>query len=160
MIYVLQVSPCTENKACFQLEREGIKVYVPKRELMLHRHRTWENCEELLFPGYVFIECEYNSEIHHKVKSFNEIIRFLGSPSPIVGHEESFMRLMFNDGYPISESKAVRHQDGSVTITSGWLKGKESYISGYNVRKKRTYLEINFGDKIHRTSVWTDFTKE
>lgn len=117
MIYVVQTIPAGEEKACFKLERAGISAFVPKRELTIRKGGVWFGTVDILFPGYVFVECDYCPETHYTVKGIPEILRFLGDPTPITGAEEDFMRLMFNGGYPLSASRAIIDDDGSIKIT-------------------------------------------
>lgn len=155
-IYVIQVTPGTETKVRASLEQDDITAYVPRRELIIRRGGGWSNAVSVLFPSYVFLECDYSPEIHHIVKSEAFVLKWLGKPTPIELHEEPFMRLMINDGEDIAPSKAVITDTG-ITITDGWLAGKEQYISGFNVRKKRALLSVPLGGKLHRTSVGAEF---
>ena len=159
MIYVIQVTPASEAKVRAKLEREGISAYVPRRELIIRKSGGWSKVTDILFPSYVFTDCDYCPEVHYIVKSIPDVLKWLGKPTPITGAEEQFMRLMFNGGVPIPESKASVDINRNVTITEGWLLDNSEYIKGYNIRKKRTLLEIYFGGKIHKTSVGTEFTK-
>lgn len=159
MIYVVQAAPASEMLARAKLEREGIAAYVPRRELIIRKSGGWSKIIDVLFPCYVFLDCDYCAEMHHVVKAVPEVLDWLGKPTPVIGEEESFMRLMFNGGVPIPESTAAVDCDRNVTVTGGWLLENAKYIKGYNIRKKRALLEIRFGGKLHRTSVSVEFTK-
>lgn len=158
MIYVLQVKPGADLAVGAALERENIMAYAPRREMTLRKSGGWSKEISLMLPGYVFVDCDYSAEIFHRVKPIDGVLKWLGKPSPIIGYEEKFMRLLFNDGRPIPESTAEVDIGRNVTITGGWLAGKQEYIQMFNIRKKRAYLEIRFADKLHRTSVSVDFT--
>ena len=159
MIYVVQTIPAGEDKACFKAQRAGISAWVPKRELTLRKGGEWIRAVDILFPGYVFIDCDYCPKVHYAVTAIPEVLRFLGEPTPITGAEEDFMRVMFNGGYPLSESKVFINSDGTIRITEGWLKGREDYIKDICIRRRRAYIEIAFGGRTHRTSVGAEFTK-
>ena len=159
MIYVVQATPMNELKVRAALEREGIKAYVPRRELIIRKSGGWTKVIPVMLPSYIFLDCDYCPEIHHIVKSVDGVINWLGKPTPITGDEADFMWLIINGGVPIPESTAVVDNDGIVTVTGGWLLGNEHYICGYNIRKKRALLEIRFGGRQHRTSVGVEFTK-
>lgn len=158
MIYVLQVKPGTDLAVRAALEREDITAYAPRREMTVRKNGGWSREISLILPGYVFVECDYSAEMFHKVKPIDGVLKWLGKPTPITGYEEKFMRLIFNEGRPISESTADIDINRNVNITGGWLFDKQEYIMGYNVRKRRALLEIRFGGKLHRTSVSVDFT--
>lgn len=159
MIYVLQVKPSCDMAVRAGLVREGLAAYVPRRELIIRKSGGWSKEISLLFPGYVFIECDFTPEIFYTVKSVGDVVRWLGKPTPIKYSEENFLRLMINGGVPIPESTADVDSGGNVKITGGWLLDKQEHIKGYNIRKKRALLEIYFGGRIHRTSVGVEFTK-
>lgn len=158
-IYVVQVAAAEEIKVRARLARNGIAAYVPARELIVRRSGGWTKETKLLFPSYVFIECDYSPEIHHIVKSTDGVLKWLGRPTPITGEEEQFMRLMFNGGLPIPESTATVDSSRQVTVTGGWLLENTKYIKGYNIRKKKALLDIYFSGRTHHTSVSVEFTK-
>lgn len=159
MIYVLQAKPSREMAVRAELVRKELAAYVPRRELIIRKSGGWSKEVGLLFTGYVFIECDFTPEIFYTVKSAGDVIRWLGKPTPVKKSEENFLRLMINGGVPIPESTADVDGSGNVKITGGWLLDKQEYIKGYNIRKKRAYLEIRFGGQNHRTSVGVEFTK-
>lgn len=159
MIYVIQVESGNEPAVRDKLTAKGLCAYVPMRELLLRRNAEWTKAVNVMFPSYVFLECEYSYELHHRVKGIDGVIRFLGAPSPIGGDEEGFMRMMFNDGKIIPVSSAFVHADGSVTITGGWLLGKEQYVQHWNIRQRKALAVIRFGGKTHRVNFGVDFTK-
>jgi len=158
MIYVIQTESGKETDICRQLNEKGSRAYVPRRELILRRNAGWTKVINILFPSYVFIDCDYSPELHHAVKSIDGVIRFLGAPSPIGGNEEEFMRLLFNSGEPVPMSTAEIGRDGSVEVTSGFLVGRSHYIKYWNVRQRKALAEIRFGGKAHRVNFGVEYT--
>ena len=159
MIYVIQAESGKEANICTKLARDNISAYAPARSLIIHKSAGWTKIINLLFPGYVFIDCDYSTELHRQVKRTDGVIRFLGQPTPISASEEEFMRLMINDGQVIPESTAEVDSDGKVTFTDGWLKGKEQYITYYNIRQKKASVEIYFGGRKHKANLGVDYVK-
>jgi transcription antitermination factor NusG len=160
MIYVIQTESGKELQIRQELLCENISAYVPMRELILRKNAGWTKVINLLFPSYVFLDCEYSPELHHKVKSIDGVIRFLGTPSPLRAHEEEFMRLLFNDGQIIPGSTAEVDSGRNVTVRGGGLLGKEQYVTYYNIRQKKAAAEIYFGGKKHRINVGVDYIKK
>ena len=160
MIYVLQTESGMEMNIRSKLLRENISAYVPRRELILRKNAGWTKVVNLLFPGYVFLECDYTPELYHRIKPIDGVVRFLGAPSPIRAAEEEFMRLLFNGGEVIPQSEAEVNSGGKVTVTGGWLVGKEQYITKYNVRQKKASAEITFGGIKHRINFGVEFTRK
>ena len=158
MIYVIQTESGKEIDIKNRLNDIGIRSYVPMREIIIRRNAGWTKNINILFPSYVFLECRYTPELHHEVKKIGGVIRFLGSPSPIGSGEEEFMRMMFNDGNIIPESRAEIDRDGNIRITGGFLIGRTQYIKYWNVRQRKALAEIRFGGKVHRVNFGVDYT--
>lgn len=160
MIYVIQVESGKEMNVCAKLARENISAYAPSRSLIIRKSAGWTKIINLLFPGYVFLDEEYSTDLHRKIKKTDGVIRFLGAPTPIRASEEEFMRMMINGGQTISESKAEIDSDGNITITDGWLKGKEKYITYYNIRQKKASVEISFGGQRHKANLGVEYIRK
>ena len=159
MIYVIQVESGKETDICRQLNQKGFRAYVPQRELIIRRNAGWTKIVNILFPSYVFIECRYSPKVHHEVKNIDGVIRFLGTPSPIGGDEEEFMRMMFNGGKTIPVSSAEIGSGGSVKVTSGFLVGRSHFIKYWNVRQRKALAVIRFGGKVHRVNFGVEYTR-
>lgn len=130
-----------------------------KKKIYIRKNGIGSIRETLLFPGYVFIDTDYSDALYYKVKSVHGILRFLGDPTPVSLDDENFLRLLFNNGEIIPESFAQITSDGKILIKSGFLKGKEKYISSINARQHRAYVTVNFGGKQHRTSLYVEYTR-
>lgn len=159
MIYVIQTVPEAEMSVRANLEGKGIAAYVPRRSLIIRKSAGWTKIINILFPCYVFLECDYSAELHHRVKAVDNVIRFLGDPTPIKAADEDFMRLLFNGGEIIPESTAHVDADRKVTVTGGWLLGKEQYVTYYNIRQQKAALEISFGGRKRRANVGVIYSK-
>ena len=159
MIYVIQTESGKEMDIRRELIKNDIRAFVPMRELLIHRNAGWSKAVNIMFPSYVFIECEYSAELHHKVKSIDGVIRFLGEPSPIGGSEEEFMRMMFNGGKVIPVSSAEIGTNGSIKILSGFLAGRSHYIKYWNIRQRKALAVIRFGGKNHRVNFGVDYIR-
>ncbi len=159
MIYVIQTETGKETHICAVLKREKISAYVPRRSLIIHKRAGWTKIINVMFPGYVFLDIDYLPELYHTVKNIEGVIRFLGEPSPIFQEEEAFMRLLFNGGEMISVSSATVDKDGNITVTDGWLKGKEKYVTYWNIRQKKASVTVTFGGKRRRANVGVTYTK-
>ncbi|MBQ8569345.1 MAG: hypothetical protein IJ446_09020 [Oscillospiraceae bacterium] len=160
MIYVIQTETGKENNICANLIRSGISAYVPRRELIVRKNAGWTKVINLLFPGYVFVDVtEVDSFTYYTVKSTSGVIRFLGEPTPIAADEEPFMRIIINNGAVIPESTAVVSGD-KITVTGGWLKGKEQYVRYWNVRQKKAGMQIILDNKPHKFNVGVEYSVE
>lgn len=161
MIYVIQTETGAEMHIRAKLLRDNITAYVPRRCLIIHKSAGWTKIINVMFPGYVFLDIDYSAEAYHRIKPVDGVIRFLGKPSPVpIGKsEEEFMRLLFNGGEIIPESKAAVDMNRNVTVTEGWLCGKEKYVTYWNIRQRKAAVTVCFGGKRHRANVGVEYTR-
>lgn len=142
MIYVLQVKPQKEHYVHHELNKHSeLKVFIPT-EVRLERHKgVWVEKEVLLFPSYVFIECDFNSQIYYKIKSVSGVSKLLGygSPAPLSIIETERITWLFNNGKAITPSTGYI-DNNRLYITSGVLKGKEHLITKVSKRQKRVII--------------------
>ncbi len=153
MIYVIQVSPARELKVCAELKRLGFNAYVPRRELLIHKSGLWTKVINVLFPGYVFIEMEYTPENHIKVRHTDNVLRFLGAPSPLPTAEAKLMEWLFNGGNVIEQSTALINENGDCIGYEGFLHGYEDRVTYFNKRQKKASVEVKFGGRIHKANL-------
>ena len=82
--YVLQVNTGCEDDVEKAIKRDvsevGVRVF--KREMMERKKNAWpdkwQKVLKLLYPGYVFIYCELNTDIYYSIKNIPKVIKILG----------------------------------------------------------------------------------
>lgn len=153
MIYVLQVQTGKELTVCHRLKNKNIDAFSPRRELIIHKNGLWTKVINTLFKGYVFIICDYSAKLHHAVVTDDDVIKFLGSPTPLPKHEETFMNMLINNGKIIEQSIALVDENGLVSGYEGFLKDKEDMIVYVNKRQLKVAVEVRFGGKAHRANL-------
>ncbi len=151
MIYVLQVQTGKELAVRSQLMREGIAADVPRERILIRKGGLWSKMIKLLFPGYVFVEIEYSAEMFHKINPVPGVIRFLGNPTPLPGHEAEMIKWLSNGG-KIIEPSDISTENGMI-VCKGFLAGYEDRIKYFNLRQKKARIEVRFGGKIHRANL-------
>lgn len=151
MTYVLQVQTGKELAVRSQLMREGIAADVPRERILIRKGGLWSKMIKLLFPGYVFVEIDYSAEMFHKINPVSGVIRFLGNPTPLPGHEAEMIKWLSNGG-EIIEPSAFSTEDGRI-VCKGFLAGYEDRIKYFNLRQKKAAVEVKFGGKTHRANL-------
>ncbi len=151
MTYVLQVQTGKELAVRSQLMRKGIAADVPRERILIRKGGLWSKMIKLLFPGYVFVEINYSAEIFHKINPVSGVIRFLGNPTPLPGHEAEMIKWLSNGG-EIIEPSAVSNEDGRI-VCKGFLAGYEDRIKYFNLRQKKAAVEVRFGGRKHRANL-------
>lgn len=153
MIYVIQVSPARELKVCAELKRLGFNAYVPRRELLIHKSGLWTKVINILFPSYVFIKMEYSTENHIRIRHIDNVLKFLGSPSPLSSAEAEVMEWLFNNGKIIEESAVLIDNNGNCIGFEGFLEGYDDRVTYFNRRQKKATVEVKFGGKTHKANL-------
>ncbi len=160
MIYVLQVLTGKELSVRAELLRRGITAEVPREKILIRRDGLWSKKIKLLFPGYVFTEIDFTSEIFHKIKPVPGIIKFLGQPTPLSDREAEMIRWLSNGGEIIEPSIINFDANENITGYEGFLNGRESEIKYLNLRQKKARIEVRFGGKVHKANISVETRSE
>ena len=147
MWYVLQVNGGQERSVQTQLQRLDLVALVPKENRLIRSGGSWKHKEYTLFPGYVFVNLEYNAENYYRVKSIPGVIRFLGasglSPSRLTHLEAEWIKTLSGiDGQPLDPTRVRELPDGSIQIAGGVLSNFVTRIIHYDKRARRVKVEI------------------
>ena len=153
MIYVVFVQPSKEMKVRAELERKGFEAYVPRRELLIHKSGLWTKIINIIFPGYVFVDMEYSPRNHIAITHTDNVLRILGTPSPLLEDEASVMKWLFNGGNIIEESTALIDSNGNCVGFEGFLKGYDNRVTYFNRRQKKATVEVKFGGRTHKANL-------
>lgn len=156
MIYVLQVQTGKELTVRSLLEQQNISASVPRERLLIRKNGLWSKMIKLLFPGYVFVDIEYNAGMFYKINSVPGVIRFLGLPTPLPKQEEKIIRWLSNGGEVIEQSYAVMDEDGRIVRYEGFLENNEDKIRRLNLRQKKASVAVEFDGVVHKVNIGVD----
>lgn len=124
-MYVLQVITGREQEICGRLNRSGIPAYCPSAMRQLRRGGRWHAQEYLLYPAYIFVQCESVVDVYYAIRREDGVLYWLGAtrgtPEALSKDEEANILWLAGDG-PLPVSRVVRHEDGALDFTSGPLK--------------------------------------
>lgn len=157
MIYVLQVQTGKETTVRRLLEQQGVVAYVPRERIEIRKGGLWSKMIKLLFPGYVFVDIDFDAEMFHKINPVSGVIRFLGLPTPLPQREADMILWLSNGGEIIEPSPLT--VDGDKITCGGFLTGHEDDIKRLNVRQKKASVEVRFGSKVHRANIGVEIKK-
>lgn len=147
MWYVLQVETGQERSVRQALDGLGIIARVPVEDRPIRKGGEWTKKEYTLFPGYVFLNLEYNAENYYRVRAVPHVLRFLGtsglSPSPLTYLEAEWIKALSGDGTPLEPTLVRRQPDGTLKIVSGVLGNFPSRSIEYNRRTRRAKVELS-----------------
>lgn len=150
-MYVLQVKYRRENKVKNSLERMGFSAFCPTEEIIIRSKGKWKSQIKLIFPQYIFVECEMTSENYRKIKAIQGVARFLGieKPEPLPEDEKEHIMILNNNGEIVRTSEIEVAKNGTKKVVSGMLKNYEDKISFINLRQQRAGIELELYGKKH-----------
>lgn len=129
--YVLHVRSKHEFIANAELQKKGIRTFLPT----VKKWRQWKDRRKLvefpLFPGYLFVNIALNSTDHLKVLKTRGAVRFLsegpGSPAPVSPEEVSSLKLLVESGEELDIYPHLR-EGTKVRVTRGLFRGAEGVL--------------------------------
>lgn len=157
MIYVLQVQAGKEITVCKLLKQQDVTAYVPRERIEIRKGGLWSKMIKLLFPGYVFVDIDFDAEMFHRINPVSGVIRFLGLPTPLPQREADLILWLSNGGEIIEPSPLT--VDGDNIICEGFLAGYEDNIKRLNTRQKKATVEVRFDGKVHKTNISVEIKK-
>lgn len=150
-MYVLQVQTGKERNIAEKLRKSGISVYCPVMEIPERRQGKLCGIARLVFPQYIFVECNLTDKNYRKIKRIPEVMKFLGadSPEPLRPHEKEYIKILNNDGKIIEPSEIHVNENGEKSVVSGILKRYQDKIVKIDLRSHRAGIELDLCGKKH-----------
>lgn len=146
MWYVLSVKTGREASLLDVLRPLGFPAIVPQERRMVRKGGGWTTKDYTMFPGYVFINLEYNAENYYSVRGLPGVLGFLGTgqaPSPLTYLEAEWIKsLRGADDAPIEPTKVRLLADGNVEILSGVLQNFTGRPIRFDKHGRRATVEI------------------
>lgn len=144
-MYVLFVRGGYEESAAEAIRKLGYKAMCPIRKLHIRKGGKWCISEDILFPQYVFIECELTDEVYYELKRITGYIRLLGvgEPQKLTESEAAYIRLLYNNGEPIEASTVYVSSTGEKMILSGVLRNCIHSIISLDLRQRRARIAVD-----------------
>lgn len=121
-------------------------VMVPKRKLRLRKGGIWRVETKVLFPGYVLINGEINTDIYYRLKNIPNVLKLLKtgtSVTAIDSREMAVLSRLICNNEEIGFS-SVLMESGKVKVVDGPLFALEGIILSIDHRKERARVRLNF----------------
>tara|TARA_R110002020_G_scaffold183864_3_gene380379 strand:+ start:731 stop:1273 length:543 start_codon:yes stop_codon:yes gene_type:complete len=131
--FVLRTRPRQEYRAKQNLENQAARTYLP----MLSCERIKRNkrviVEELLFPGYIFVQFSTDRALFHKIRSTFGVINFVKFGQHLAQITDAGMQSMYNSVEKLTiKNRSIQHSAPSVgdtvEITQGPFSGLHATI--------------------------------
>ena len=146
--YVIHTYSGYENKVKVNLEKkiesQGLQdkifnVVIPLEDEVEERDGKERIVKRKIFPGYVLVEMIVDNHSWYVVRNTEGVTGFVGTEKdPIPLTEEEARKIL--DGMAASEPVSV---GDSVTVKSGWLKGKSGKVTALIPEEDRAKVDID-----------------
>lgn len=146
MWYVLYTRTGSEETVQAALRAMGFPALVPAERRAVRKGGVWGLKDHTLFPGYVFVDLEFNADNYYKVTALPGVVRFLNTnsmPSPLTYLEAEWIKSLCGPGGgPLEPTKVRLLEGGGVEILSGVLRRFTGRTIRYDKRSRRATVEL------------------
>ena len=124
--YVVQVRTGEERDIAAKLTDMGFQTLAPVENRPVRSGGAWGTKEYVLFPGYVFLQMDYNAGNYYRLKAVPGIVKLLSGTLTYL--EAEWIRLLAGQGGIPLEPTLVRETEGGLEIETGILQNFKSRI--------------------------------
>lgn len=144
--YVVLTKPRQEQRAAGNLLAQGGTVFLPM--LPVERIVRGKRClvEEVLFPGYLFLQLPADSVLHSKVRSTFGVRGFLRFADQVVTVADAIVEdIRLRSALPAA--KEMFQAGETVQLSAGPLKDYQAVFSGYSGEERAIVLVSLLGQQ-------------
>lgn len=126
--------------------QDNYTIVVPKRKLKLRKGGIWRVETKVLFPGYVLINGEINTDIYYRLKNIPSVLKLLKTGNAVASidsREMTVLSQLICNSEEIGFSN-VLFENGRVKVVDGPLFSLEGIILSIDQRKERAKVQLNF----------------
>lgn len=152
MIYVLQVMGGREMAVLRELKKQHCHPMVPRQIITERRNGKDEMRENVLFPGYVFVDTSLDLQAYYRMRAIPNVIKFLGGGQPVTlpSAEADYILLLANKDKPLPP--LIISSDGS--IKDDLLKQLQSReVVSINKRQRRAKVKLQLLGEQHEINL-------
>ena len=150
-IYVMQVMGGRERTVAHAVNEHARPLvrecFMPSFELMKRHEGAWRKVEELLFPGYLFVETDDPDGVAALLRRAPIFMRLLKCANdqfiPLTPEEVAWLEAFTTAKTHVVEMSQGIIEGDSVIVTEGPLKGHEAMITKINRHKRLAYLDMH-----------------
>ncbi len=166
--YVIQVRSGLEEKiikSCQLLISDTVLIecFVPKYKRVKKIRGFWDEVEEKLFPGYIFMISDDANKLFQELKKVPEITKLLGKYGqdifPLNEDEIVFLKSFGKDDHIVNMSIGYIEGD-KIFVSGGPLKNKEGIIKKVDRHKRLAFIEVEFLGQITNAKVGLEIIKK
>ncbi|MCL2697939.1 MAG: hypothetical protein FWE74_07645 [Oscillospiraceae bacterium] len=156
-MYVLHVLDGKEQEVINDLKWfQTLRTYAPKEKVTYRKGGVWREKQEVIFPGYVFVEESEHIEklspwMYYRLIETKSVLRVLDRYKPLPEKEASEIRAIAKN-LDICKAEFV---DGELISLHGWIEEFDYRIIKYSRRQRTALVEHTiYGEPVrHKLSV-------
>lgn len=140
-MYALFVRSGYELTVLKELEKRGMKGFVPQQIRLERRQRTWHRVNRLLIPSYVFVDIKMTPFLYYLAKGVVGAVAFVGGgePLPLSEKDEKYIRFLSNGGKPLEPIRTNELENFTVL--------------DFNKRQRKAVIALDFFGEEKRISL-------
>ena len=143
---VLQVAPGHEDAMAARVARVARAAlddcFVLRRQALRRRGGAWHLCDEVMFPGYIFLVTDDPAGLAEGLgllTSFAHLLNRDGAPATLDEREVAFVRDFGGPHHTVALSRGSI-VDGRLMVEEGPLKGREHLVAKVDRHKRMAWL--------------------
>lgn len=116
--------------------------FVLRRQALRRRGGAWRLCDEVMFPGYIFLVTDDPASLAEGLgllTSFAYLLNRDGAPSTLDEREVAFVRDFGGPQHTVALSRGSI-EGGRLTVEEGPLKGREHLVAKVDRHKRMAWL--------------------
>lgn len=151
MWYVVQVVGGQEHVVIQQIEKlvsseTFASCFVPQYEIKKKYSGVWKYCQEILFPGYIFVDTKTPNEFARELSKVSRMTKLLHDGNerfiPLSNDEKTLISAFIgDDDYVMKMSEGIIEGD-EIIILKGPLMNHVGLVKKIDRHKRLAYLEI------------------
>lgn len=125
---------------------DDFNILVPKRKLRVRKGGIWKVEAKILFPGYVLVKGDINTETYYRLKNIPNLLKLLRTGYDITAidsREIAVLSKLICNNEEIGFSTVLFEND-KVVVVDGPLFSLEGLIISIDQRKERAKVRMSF----------------
>ena len=166
--YVIQVRSGKEEEiknTCQRMISSDVlqECFIPRCIRLRKKQGSWQESEEILFKGYLFMVTDQIENLFNKLKLIPDLTKVLGNDGeyicPIIKDEARFLMEFGRKEHVVKMSQG-HIIDNRLLIVKGPLVGYENKIRKIDRHKRVAFIEVSLFDQVQVVQVGLDITSK
>lgn len=152
--YTLQTQPNYESKVIEQIEArvktQGLteirEIFAPEKVMVEFVNGVKKERKKRLYSNYIFLEMDYNEDVHHKLKGLRGVVGFVGNrakPTRVPEAEIAKMKAQISDDTPKYKVEFDLESTVKIENSGTGFDGFEGIVKEVDYEKGKAKIEVH-----------------